>query len=138
MNEAANPPPPPPSRSDRPRLLKWKRDIILASSPATTGNGEDMPLHLIVLAMLKLERHTPRLTSAHISLDGLVYCYRIEERGVVRHVCLGRIDHIRDALRRLADHCKLDDADRQAMFDAFKSWIAKDERANDPHKQRIQ
>lgn len=141
MNENAQSPPPPSSRADKHRLLRWKRDIILASSPATTRNGDDFPLHLIVLATLKLHRHLPRLAaSAKIDTHGAVHTVMLtsEEPLEGRKVRLGQVNHIRDGLRRLADHCKLDDADRQAMFDAFSGWIAKDERANDPHKQRVQ
>lgn len=127
-------------------LLKWKRDIILASSPAQTGNADDLPLNLIVLAMLRLHKHLPRLEpGANIDKQGIVTSFMVTEKDksilygtvALRYAVLGKVQDINDALRRLADHCKLSDTDRKAMFKAFADWISHDARANDKHGERV-
>lgn len=126
------------SPEQRHRLLKWKRDIILATSPATTGNSEDMPLHLIVLAMLGLHKHMPRLSKGCIiNKDGSFAAVMFTSKTGREPVLLGQGEHIMAALNRLADHCKLSDPDRIAMFLALKNWVHHDDRANDPHKERV-
>lgn len=124
------------------RLLKWKRDIIYRSSPAVSGNSENEAIHLIVLAMLRMNTHLPRFgDSATVGDDGLVRTVRYESiaAGVLiwRGVTLKSVEVCNDALRRLADHCKLSDTDRQAMFKAFADWISHDARANDKHGERV-
>lgn len=42
---------------------------------------------------------------------------------------IGTVISVRDNLRRLADHCKLSDADREAFFAEFRKWIKTDMRA---------
>lgn len=42
----------------------------------------------------------------------------------------GTVTEVRDELRRLADHLKLIDADRTAMFEEFRKWIESDARAS--------
>ncbi len=42
---------------------------------------------------------------------------------------IGTTISVRDNLRMLADHCKLSDADRNAMFETFGKWISRDYRA---------
>lgn len=101
-----------------------------------------MPLHLIVLAILKLERHSPRLSrQASIDASGNVSALLMPDGARdaldAKYARLGRVDHIRDALRRLADHTKLADDERTALFAAFASWIAHDARANDVRKERV-
>lgn len=44
-------------------------------------------------------------------------------------VALGEITAVRDNLRHLADHCKLNDRDRTEMFVSLKKWIRRDDRA---------
>ena len=42
---------------------------------------------------------------------------------------IGTIESVRDSLRRLADHCKLSDTDREALFEELRRWVYKDYRA---------
>jgi len=42
---------------------------------------------------------------------------------------IGTVEAVRDNIRRLADHCKLNDEDRTAMFEELRKWVRKDERA---------
>lgn len=121
-------------------LIQWKRDLILKSSPATTGNAEDMGLHLIVLAMLKLDKHEPRLDTRGAKIDKAGNLFAWMFRGLkdpIERTQLGKVDHVRDALRRLADHCKLSDGDRNKAFEALANWIKHDDRANDPRGERV-
>lgn len=138
MNDAVNSPSPPPSREQRSKLLKWKRDVIKATSPATTRNSDDLPLHLIVLAILGLHRHAPRLGHyADVNASGVVTSVLTDASDRLSLAMLGRVTAILAALNRLADHCKLSDDERTALFLAFRNWIAKDQRANDPNGLRV-
>ena len=42
---------------------------------------------------------------------------------------IGTVESVRDNLRELADHCKLSDADREALFTELRKWIGRDYRA---------
>lgn len=42
---------------------------------------------------------------------------------------IGTIIAVRDNVRRLADHCKLPDAEREAMFEELRKWVRRDYRA---------
>lgn len=42
---------------------------------------------------------------------------------------IGSVISMRNAMRRLADHCKLPDNEREALFDELRKWIRKDYRA---------
>lgn len=123
---------------DKARLLRWKRDVILATSPATTGNSEDMPLHLIILAMLGLHEHLPRLSkNCLIDANGYVQAVHFPTKSKRVPVILGHGSAILAALNRLADHTKLSDDERTALFLAFKNWVKRDMRADDPTGQRV-
>lgn len=124
---------------DKPKMsLQGKRDIILATSPANSGNSEDLPLHLIVLAMLNLHKHLPRLSKGCvIHPDGSFGAVMFKSKTKREPVILGHGTAILAALNRLADHCKLSDQDRISMFAALKSWVHHDARANDKHGERV-
>lgn len=42
---------------------------------------------------------------------------------------IGSVISMRNAMRLLADHCKLPDKEREALFDELRKWIRKDYRA---------
>ncbi len=42
---------------------------------------------------------------------------------------IGTVESIRDNIRVLADHCKLNDRDREALFDEVRKWVRIDHRA---------
>lgn len=44
-------------------------------------------------------------------------------------VAIGTLEAVRDNLRRLADHCKLNDNDRGALFEELRKWVRRDHRA---------
>lgn len=51
-------------------------------------------------------------------------------------VCIGSIIDVRDEFRRLADHLKLDDAERIELFDELRKWVAVDLRADHDEMKR--
>lgn len=42
---------------------------------------------------------------------------------------IGSVIAVRDSLRRLADHCRLPDEEREELFEELRKWIRKDYRA---------
>ena len=64
-----------------------------------------------------------------IRLDGVVMT-PVRQLGTWGHPTgIGTVESVRDNLRRLADHCKLSDADREALFVELRKWIRRDWRA---------
>jgi hypothetical protein len=122
-------------------MIKWKRDIIVATHPKITGNREDTPLHMVIIAMLgawRKEWPMLHISGAKIKQDGTLFALiELSQGDGWRVGQLGQVEHVRDALRRVADFCKLDDIERTLMLDSFRRWIRHDARANDPHKQRV-
>lgn len=74
---------------------------------------------------------------ARISANGLLYSNMqdINYRIYPNH-CLGMVETVIENFRRLADHLKLNDADRKEMFLELKKWIARDDRANQTNEER--
>jgi hypothetical protein len=101
----------------------WQWRVMRASLGTTAG--------LIVMAMLaKQPKHGPALgANCEILTDGRVVA-KVRRYGVWgRAETIGTAESVRDSLRRLADHCKLSDADREALFEELRRWIFKDHRA---------
>jgi len=71
-----------------------------------------------------------------IRLDGLVETL-VRNNGRWRLTPIGTVQGLRDDMRRLADHCKLTDKDREAMFAELSKWILKDERATSTGELRV-
>lgn len=99
---------------------------------ATRGNQSR--LGLIVLGIIgKTPQNPPFLMlrpGLVITEDGDVLCDWIGSANApIVATCLGDITEVRDNLRRLADHLKLSDPDRIAMFEALQRWVYKDFRA---------
>lgn len=73
-----------------------------------------------------------RITStATVDKAGLVWCnvsYGLN--APAKTVCLGEITDIRDEFRRLADHLKLEDAERLELFNELRMWVSYDMRAD--------
>ncbi len=110
----------------------WAYKAVLALRGNQTIAG------CILLSVLgKTPKHPPRIyTTASIDYDGRVWVgmQRLNyEKGMV---CLGLVGDVRDEFRRLADHLKLNDGERQDMFDELRKWHAIDLRAmtKDPTK----
>lgn len=85
----------------------------------------------VVMAMLaKVPKNGPAFgQTCDILTNGIVITpHRIngtwtEQRPV------GTILAVRDNMRRLADHCKLSDPEREALFDELRKWVRRDYRA---------
>jgi hypothetical protein len=105
----------------------WKWRAIRASICTTTGS--------IVQAMLARQptRGTILRQNADIMPDGIVKT-EVRIRGSWITIHLGSIKDICDNMNRLADHIKLDDADRTAMFVELRAWIRRDLRLDKDHQ----
>lgn len=101
----------------------WSYRITRASLGTTTG--------LIVLAMLaKIPGRGPAFDqTADILTDGSVATRVRDAKMQWITTTIGSIEAVRDNMRRLADHCKLGDVDREAMFEELRKWVRKDFRA---------
>lgn len=103
----------------------WRYRVLLASFPAD-------PMGVIVRAVLgrNLATGAAMSLSAKIDIRGQIICRLRQPNGIVqRYFRVGHVNAIRDEFRRLADHCKLDDDEREALFEELKKWAGKDERA---------
>lgn len=106
---------------DESRSWKWR--VIYASMGTTPG--------AIVMAMLA---KVPKLGPAYgqtcdILPNGIVITpHRIAGKWTEQRP-IGSVIAVRDAMRHLADHCKLKDAEREALFEELRKWIRRDFRA---------
>lgn len=112
----------------------WQKRAIRAT------NGNKSLLGCFVLAILGFQNgiKPPRFgRTAFIDKDGILYSNMQAEDGkMYKNHCLGPVAEVRDNFRGLADHLKLSDAERNAMFDELKKWISHDARANQTNKER--
>lgn len=101
----------------------WQWRVIRASMGTTTG--------LIVMAMLaKQPKNGPAFGhNCDILADGKVVTKVRRYGRWGEPEALGTVISVRDNLRQLADHCRLSDADREALFAELRRWIRKDFRA---------
>jgi hypothetical protein len=101
----------------------WPERVFLASAAAD-------PMGPIVRAVLGANPKNGAALGieATIRKDGIVVAPLRDHSGVklTDEHPLGDIMEMRDEFRRLADHCKLSDEDRLALFDMFKKWCGKD------------
>lgn len=106
---------------DQERSWQWR--VILASMGTTPG--------AIVMAILA---KVPKLGPAYgqtcdILTNGIVITpHRIAGQWTEQRP-IGTLIAVRDSVRELADHCKLSDREREALFDELRKWIRKDYRA---------
>lgn len=86
---------------------------------------------LIVMAMLARQpKHGPALGSTCEILTDSRVMAKVRRYGVWgAPETIGTVESVRDSLRRLADHCKLSDADREVMFEELRKWCFRDYRA---------
>lgn len=102
----------------------WQFRVIRASLATTTGS--------IVRAILaKQTRSYPEFgRTADITKDGW-FISTLKRAGIIIKPCcyIGTVEDVRDNLRRLADHCHLTDAEREALFEQLRKWIRRDYRA---------
>lgn len=101
----------------------WKWRAIRASLGSTTG--------MVVMAMLaKRPKNGPAFgENCDILADGKVTA-RVRRYGLWgAPEAIGTVEAVRDNLRRLCDHCRFSDRDREACFEELRKWIRKDYRA---------
>ena len=105
----------------------WQWRVVRASFGTTTG--------CLVQAMLAKQPKSGPAFGIHCDIDADGYVTtmvrRIQEGKVYLPPQVERIGTtiaVRDNLRELCDHCKLNDNDRQAFFAEFQKWIRKDYR----------
>lgn len=112
----------------------WQKRAIRAT------DGNKTLIGCFVLAILGFQHgiKPPRFgKTATIDKDGILYSNMQDKDGkVFQNHCLGPIGDVRDNFRGLADHLKLSDAERNAMFDELKKWISHDVRADQTNKER--
>lgn len=106
---------------DEARSWQWR--VMRASLGTTTG--------AIIQAMfLKRPKTGPAFgDTCDIMHDGKV-ATKVRRNGIWGNPeVIGTVQSVRDNVRLLADHVKLNDADREALFDALRKWVRKDFRA---------
>ena len=103
----------------------WQYRVILASAPTNLG----------VLVRAVLGKNTrggwAMGLTGWIDAQGIVYTrFRVPGGGEVpQEHAVGPIASVRDNFRLLADHCKLNDQDREELFTELRKWISRDMRA---------
>lgn len=105
----------------------WTYKVLLASFP-TRSMG---PMVRAVLG--KQMARGPKLSlSATIASDGMVYAGLKHDETIISFAHpLGTVTAIRDEFRRLADHCRLNDAERLELFEQLRKWMGKDLRSEE-------
>lgn len=101
----------------------WQWRVLRASLGTTEG--------AIVMAILaKTPKNGPAYgKTCDILASGIVITtHRINGKWTDLRP-IGSVLAVRDAIRKLADHCKLSDKEREALFDELRKWIRKDYRA---------
>lgn len=112
----------------------WKHRAVRE----TGGNSTMMGCFVLAILGWQHGRKPPRFGSrAVINKDGVVIS-NMQDKDGVKHLnhALGPVQDIIDSFRGLADHLKLDDAERVEMFSELKKWFAHDERANQSNEER--
>ena len=105
------------------RARSWRFRVIYASMGTTTG--------AIVMAMLgKIPKTGPAYgINCDILMNGVVVTTVRKDDKWRPMQPIGSTIAVRDNLRSLADHCKLNDEERAALFVELQKWIRKDYRA---------
>jgi hypothetical protein len=110
------------------RARSWQFRVLLAAFPAD-------PMGLIVRAVLGVNSRVGAALGleATIRKDGVVTAALRSPRGrkVTNAHPLGTVIALRDEFRRLADHCRLPDNERLALFEEVRKWAGRDLREVD-------
>ena len=101
----------------------WQWRVIRASLGTTTG--------LIVMAMLgqQPKKGIAFGETCNIRLDGLIETKMRKNGTWYPPTVVGTVEAVRDNVRRLCDHCRLSDGEREAVFVELRKWIGRDHRA---------
>lgn len=119
----------PPLTLDQERVrASWKYKCVLET------RGHQTKLGCIVLAIIgKTPRSPPRLSPKQgciITEGGMVLAdMQLSPGKPYLATALGNVTEVVEAMRRMCDKLKLDDADREALFAEFRKWVFKDYRA---------
>ncbi len=112
----------------------WKTRCI----KATDGNKTEIGCFVLAILGLQHGITPPRFgKNASVDKNGVLHTnvqdqnFKIYLNQPMRH-----IQEVIDNLRGLADHLKLSDEDRTALFGEFKKWILLDARANQTNEER--
>lgn len=105
----------------------WQYKAIVV----TRGNQTLIGTICIYLAGRYAKNGRCILGPANIDEDGLTWVMMRNQHGEIGQVCLGFITDIRDDFRRLADHLKVDDAERIELFHELRKFIDVDLRPDD-------
>lgn len=115
----------------RMRLRPEQADSWQAKVIEETG-GRSRPLGCVVIAALDYNRkgkYPAMSAKGYIDINGVVMALYKPNRFVdPMPFRVGTTETFTGDLRRVADQCKLNDADRVAFFDKMRGWVVKDER----------
>ena len=103
----------------------WQFRVLLAAFPHD-------PMGSVVRAVLGkwMRQGMAHGRTAVIAPDGMVRTAVRDQHGRWwKNMPVGGIIALRDEFRRLADHCRLADAERNALFEELRKWIAEDQRS---------
>lgn len=109
--------------------LKMSATAVRQLIEATDGNNTQ--LGAILLATMGMyPRRLPAFgLRAVITSDSHIMCdFRTKDGSMHPNAFVCSVRDLQDNFRGLADHCKLSDPDRLALFDGVKRWIATDYR----------
>lgn len=112
----------------------WQYRAILA----TRGNQSMMGCMLQAIVGIAASNPPTMGLTALISEDGFLFTNFVDRHGRLHAaapeaafppLCIGEIKAVVGEVRELADRLNFSDADREALFDAFRKWVAVDMRA---------
>lgn len=101
---------------------------------ATRGNQSRLGCILIAMMGLSGDHGCPRIgTSAIITSDGYIMArFQTRDRVMHENAMICTVSDLIQNLRGLADHLKLNEKDREAMFAVARSWVQTDYRTTSP------
>lgn len=110
----------------------WQYRAIEATRGNTTRAGA-----ILLAALGKNAKHPPGFgPSCVITPDGVVLSNFVDRHGVM-HVGLAVCD-VEDLIsnfRRLAEHCKFNDEEHEALFSTLRKWVIIDYRADEHYDE---
>lgn len=113
--------------------VHWQRRAMTASFG---GDSLSLTVHTMLCAVLARRtaltlgrRGVSLAPAAEILLDGTVVADCRMHGKFIPKKPLGSVVAVRDSFRYLADHCKMTDVERNALFEELRKWMSKDHRA---------
>lgn len=117
-----------------PATERWQHRAV----KETGGNSTLMGCFVLAILGWQHGRKPPRFGSrAVINAGGMVFSNAQNADGrMFKNECLGRLQDLTDSFRGLADRLKLNDLEREEMFEELRKWFAHDARANQTNSER--